>query len=85
MADLVAGGQRIDVADQLIGFAHIAADDADQGFVDLAALGEFHDRDVQAFLVDACRIRAEAAPADIDDMGGAGEEADQHAVVEGRA
>ena len=37
MANLVTGGQRIDVADQLIRFAHIAANDADQGLIHFAA------------------------------------------------
>jgi hypothetical protein len=50
---------------------------ADQIGVHHTALGEFHDRDLDAFLIDRLAIGPEAAPADIDDMGGAGEEADQ--------
>ena len=82
MADLVAGRQRIDVADELVGLADIAADDHDQRLVDRAAVGELHDRDMEPFLVDRVGVGAEAAPADIDDVGRAGEEADMPPPME---
>ena len=84
MADLVAGGQRVDVADQLIRLAHIAPDDPHQRRIYLARIGELHDRQVDPFFVDARRIRAKAASADVDDMRGAGKKPDQLAAVKGR-
>ena len=74
MADLVAGGERIEIADHLVRLAHIGAQDPDQVEIDLALLRELHDRDLDAFLVDRLAVGAEAAPADIDDMRRAGEE-----------
>ena len=41
VADLVTRRQRVDVADQLIGFAHVAADDAHKRFIDRAAFANF--------------------------------------------
>ena len=84
VADLVAGGERVDVADQLIRLAHVATDDPHQCRVDLARIGEFHDRQVKPFFVDARRIRTKATPADVDDMRGTGKEADQLATVKRR-
>ena len=43
---------------------------------DLPPFREFHDGDQHAFLVHLVGVGAEAAPADVDDMRGAGEEPD---------
>ena len=83
-AGLVAGGQRIEVALDLHRLAHIHPHDVQQRFIHHAALGQRHDRDVDAFLIDLPPIGAEAAPADIDDMAGRGEQGDHLAVLEGR-
>ena len=84
MPDLVAGRQRIDIANQLIGFAHIAADNADQRLVHIALVGKFHDRDIEPLFIDGLRIRPKTSAANVDDMRRTGEEADQHAVMERR-
>ena len=52
--------------------------------VHLAGAGQARDRHVQTFLVDLPAIRPKAAPTDIDDMAGTGEQSDQTIVVEGR-
>ena len=85
MTDLVTGCERVDIADQLIRLAHIASDDLDQGPIGFTALGKLHDRGVEAFFIDGVRIRAEPASADVDNVRGAGEKADQLAQMEGRA
>ncbi len=75
MAHIVARGERIEVADHLIGLTHVLAQDAHEVPVHRAALGELHDRDLDAFLIDGLAVRAETTPAHIHHMGGAGEEA----------
>ncbi len=80
LADAVAGGERVDVADDLVGFADVLAQEGDQRVVDGAPVEEAHDRDLDAFLVERIAVGAEAASPDVDDMGGAGEEADVAAV-----
>ena len=82
MPNLVATGQRIHIAHQLVRLAHIAPHDPQQGRIYHAALGKFHDRKIEAFFINAGRIGPEPAPADIDDMSGTGEEPYQRAVVE---
>ena len=84
IAGIVAGGQRIHVADHLIRLAHIAADDAQQRLVDLPAFDKFHDRKEEPFLIDLIAIRPETAAANIDHMRGRGEEADMQAVSKDR-
>ena len=84
MPDLVAGGECVDVTNQLIRFADIAADDPNKGLIDLTSFGELHDRDVETLFIDRLRICPEAAPADIHDMRCAGKEPDKHPVPEGR-
>ena len=63
MADLITGGERIHVADQLIGLADVAAHDAYMGFVHFAPLGELHDRDIKALKHRRWPIGPEPAPA----------------------
>jgi len=84
MTDLVAGGKRINVADHLIVLAHIVAHDLDEAHIDIAAFGEFHNRNAKPFFVDRIGVGPETAPANIDDMRRAGEKADQSALVERR-
>ena len=84
MPDIIAGRQRIHVADQLIRFAHIAAHNADQGRVNRAAGREFHNRQIQSFLIDTGRISPKTAPADVHDMSGAGKETDVFALMKRR-
>ncbi len=84
MTDLVAGCERIDIADHLMTLSHIVAQDVDEVLVDASAFGKLHDRDEDTFLVDFVRIRAEAATADIHHMGGTGEVADEDAVAKAR-
>ncbi|EFX60316.1 hypothetical protein DAPPUDRAFT_124580, partial [Daphnia pulex] len=83
VAGLVAGGQRMEIADHLVALAHIVAHDMDERAVQFAALEELHDRDEEAFLVNLTRIRPEAATTDIHHMGGGGKIADKPAMVEG--
>ena len=83
-ADLVAGDLRIDVADHLDRLAHVGPDDVDQPLVHLAAIDDLGDRDVEPFLVDLLGLADDAAAADIDDVQGAGEQADRLAAPEGR-
>ena len=77
MADVVAGCKRVEVADHLIRCPHVGADHCDEVAINLASFGELHNRDLDAFLIDRFAIGAKAAPADIDDVRGAGEEADE--------
>ena len=81
MADLITGGQRIDIAHHLIRFAHIGADQADQRVVQAALVDQLEGGDIKALFVNRIAIRPKAAPTDVDDMGGAGEKADQLALV----
>jgi len=83
LADAVAGGERVDVADDLVGFADVLAQERDERVVDAAPVEEAHDGDLDAFLVERVAVGAEAAAADVDDMGGAGEEAHVAALMEG--
>ena len=84
MADLVTGGESVDVANQLVWFAYVAADNARQGFIDLAFVRKFHDRNVKTLFIDTMRVRSEPASANVHNMRGACEETDQRAVMEGR-
>ena len=63
--------------------AHVLLDDVDQRLVDLAAVVQFQDRDLQAFGKNVGRHAAERA-ADIEPMRHAAGEADQHALVKYR-
>ena len=83
-ADVVAGGERIEIADDLRRLAHVAGDDGDQRLVDDARLREAHQRHVEALFVDLPPLRPHAAPADIDDMTRTREKRHGLAVPEGR-
>ena len=74
---VVARGQGIDVALDLQRLAHIGADHAQQILVHPAFAGERHQRDGQPLLEHLAPVRPHAETADIDDMDGAGEEADR--------
>ena len=55
-----------------------------QPLINNTALGKFHNRDIQAFFVDAGRVSAKTTPTDIYNMGGAGKEPYKSALVKGR-
>ena len=80
----VAGDQRVDVAFELERLAHVPAHQLQQVLVDAALAAERHDRDVEPFLEHRARVRPEAASADVDHVGGAGEGADDPALAEHR-
>ena len=82
---VVARGERVDIALDLQRLAHIGADDAHQVFVHPAFAGQRHQRDREPLLEHLTAVRPHAEPADIDDMHGAGEEADRLAAQKGRA
>ncbi len=82
---VVARGERVDIALDLQGLAHIGADDAHQVFVHLPLARQRHQRDREALLEDLAAVRPHAEPADIDDMDRAGEEADRAPAQKGRA
>jgi hypothetical protein len=83
-ADLVAGRQRVEIANHLDRLAHIDGDDVYQRLVDLAFAREAHQRDVEAFLVHLAGVGAHAAAANIDHVAGAGEQRHHLAAPEGR-
>lgn len=82
VADIIASGQRIEVAHHLIGFTHIGAQHLDQKAVHFATFSEFHDRNLDAFFINRLAIRPKAATAHIHHMRGAGEKADQNLTFE---
>ncbi len=82
-ADLVAGDQRIDVADHLHRLAYIGADHRQQVLVHLAGAGQAHQRYEQALVVDLPAFRCLADAAHIDQVRGAGEQRDDGVVDEG--
>ncbi len=83
-ADLVAGRERVEIADDLHRLAHTRADDVDQGLALGAGAREAHQRDIDALLQDVARVGGHAAAADIDHVTGAGEERHHLAAPEGR-
>ena len=80
----VAGDQRVDVAFELERLAHVPAHHLQQVLVDATLAAERDDRDIEPFLEHRARIRPEAAPADVDHVGSAGEGADDPALPEHR-
>src|SRR5262245_43983430 len=84
MPDVVAGGERVEVAYHLIGFAYVAAQDLDQVEIDLALLRELHDRDLNSFLEDRLAVGPKASSADVHHMCGAREKAYKFVAEEGR-
>ena len=82
---VVAGGERVDIALDLQRLAHIGAQDAQQVVVHLAFARQRHQRDREPLLEHLPSIGPHAETADIDDMDGAGEQADRLAAQKGRA
>ena len=82
-ADIVAGGEGMEVAHHLDGLPHIRGHDVDQRPVDRSPLREAHDGDVESLLEDIPPVRCHPPSADVDDMAGAGEQRHDPAVAEG--
>ena len=81
------GGLRLDVADALVGDAHVAHQDGQDLLVHLALLPELYRRQAQAFLLHFGGAGREAArhhAADIRPVAGVGEPGEQLALVEER-
>ena len=83
-AGIVAGTQRIDVAFQFHRQPRSGSDEIEKGFVRLSFGETFDDRDVHAFFEHRTALGAHAEAADVDDMGGVGEQADDFPVMKGR-
>ena len=81
MPNFIAGCQSVNIANQLIWFAHIATYNSHQGFVHNAAIGKFHNWDIQTFFVNAVGIRAKATTSNVDNMGGASEKSNKDFIV----
>ena len=82
-ADLVARGQRVEIALHLDGLADVGAHELEQPLVDDAGRRERHDGDEQALVIDLSAIRRHAEPADIDHVAGAGKQRDELALAMG--
>ena len=83
-AGVVAGGERVEVADHHARLAHIGPHHLQKPFVDPPRLGERHERHEQALLIDLPGIGSLAEAADIDHMAGGGEQRHDAPVAEGR-
>ena len=83
-ADLVAGDERIEVADHLIGRADVGAHELEQRLVHLPGAREAHQRHVQPLLEHVARVRAHPEAADVDDVRGRREQRDQAVAPERR-
>ena len=81
-ADIVAGRQRIHVALRLHRLARVGTNHRQKGLVHYPPVGKLQHRDVDALHVHIRRIGPETDPADVGEVGGAGEQADQPAAVE---
>ena len=81
-ADVVAGGKRVDVAHRVDRQPRVGADHRHQRLVDLALLQHLEERDVEPLHEHVGAVRAEADAADVHQVRGAGEQADQLALVE---
>ena len=82
---VVARGQGVNIALDLQRLAHIGADHPQQILVHPAFARQGHQRDRQPLLEHLAAVRPHPEPADIDDMHGAGEEADRLALQKCRA
>ena len=78
--DVVAGGERIEVADDLDRFPDIGADDLEDALVGLAAFEQAHDRNAEPLLEHLAGVRSESRTADIHDVNRRSEEAHHRAV-----
>ena len=83
-SDVVAGGQRIEIACHLHRLADIGPHDVEHALVGLAAVEHAHDRDAKPFLEHLAGVRPETGTADVDDMDGRGEQPRRRAVAEAR-
>ena len=81
-ADVVAAGQRIDIALGVDRLARVGANNRHQGLIHLAVVEELQHRDVEALHEHVGGIGAEADAADVHEMAGAGEQGHQLAVAE---
>jgi hypothetical protein len=81
---LVGARLRPDVADGLIGRAHVGADHLDQGLVGAPLAHELHQRDVDALLEHLARLDGAEPPADVGHVRGGGREGDEPAGAEDR-
>src|SRR3989441_11575315 len=75
---------RVEVAQHHLGQARVGTDDRDQRFIRPSGLVEFHDRDLQAFLVHLARLGREHVPADVRRVASRGEEVDALLAAEDR-
>src|SRR5260370_10973 len=82
---VIAGGERVDVALDLQGLAHIGAHDAEEILVHHPGARERHDRQRQPFLEDLSPVRPHAEPADTDDMDRGADQPARLPVQVGRA
>ncbi len=80
-ADIIAGCERIDVADGVDRQPRVGANDRHQRFVDAALLQDLQERNVKPFHEDVGGVGAEADAADVHQMRGAREETNQAAFV----
>ncbi len=83
-ADVVAGDQGVDVADDLHRFAHIRAYHRQQVFVHHPRACQAQQRNEQAFVPNLPSLRCLSDPAHVDQMRGAGEQRNDPAIHERR-
>ena len=67
--DLVTRRERVEITFDLDRVADVRPHDFEYQRIEITALRERHDGDVEPLLVDLPPVRAEAAPADVDDVG----------------
>ena len=83
-AGVVGGGERKNVADHLLGLAHVGADELEQRVIGLAAPEQVQNGDGHPLLEDLARVRPETPPADVHHVAGIGKQPHQPVAVEGR-
>ena len=76
-ANIIARGQRIDVAHGVDRLARVGADHRHQGFVDLALLEDLEEGNVEPFHEDVGAVGPEADAADVHEMRGTAKQANQ--------
>ena len=84
-AHVIAGGKRVEIADDLDRFPDVGPDDLEHALVGFAAIEEAHDRNAQALLVDLARIGTETGAPDVDDMHRRGKEPHRGAFAKTRS
>jgi hypothetical protein len=80
---IISGTERIDVALQFDRQAGPGAHEVEEGFVRRALVETLYDGNIHAFFENRAALGAHAEAADVDNVGGVGEQADDGAVVEG--